>query len=74
MSDLDSARLAKDRLREMLADDERVVGVGVGGSGEQGYVVKVNLRDESAADVVPASVDDVPVVTEIVGTIHPLEP
>ena len=33
---------------------------------------KVNLADAGAAVRVPADVDGVPVVTEVVGAVHPL--
>jgi hypothetical protein len=35
-------------------------------------VVKVDLADASAEGQVPGSVDGVPVVTEVIGTVRPL--
>lgn len=71
---LDRARSAKDRLRETLIGDDRIVGIGIGGNGGQGYVVKVNLAVPEAGDVVPSAVDGVPVITQVVGHIRPLQP
>lgn len=69
--DLDRARAAKQALRTRLADDDRIVGVGIARA-EAGYLIKVNLSVAEAADAVPSTVDDVAVVTEVVGTIRPL--
>jgi hypothetical protein len=47
--------------------------VGVGLARRAGdYVVKVDLADASAEGQVPGSVDGVPVVTEVIGTVRPL--
>lgn len=71
-SGLEQARQAKRTLLGELADDERIVGIGIARAGD-GYLVKVNLA-VAAAYVVPSTVDGVPVVTEVVGTIRPLRP
>jgi hypothetical protein len=71
MTDRAAARAAKSSLAAQLASDPGVVGIGLARR-DTGYVVKVNLADESAADRVPADVDGVRVVTEVVGAIRPL--
>jgi hypothetical protein len=67
----EAARAAKSALVESLGTDPGVVGIGLARR-ETGYVVKVNLLDAASADRVPADVDGVTVVTEVVGVIRPL--
>jgi hypothetical protein len=67
----DAARAAKTSLAEALAGQPGVVGIGLARE-SSGYVVKVDLADEGAASRVPADVDGVRVVTQVVGVIRPL--
>ncbi len=67
-----AARAAKSVLAESLGADPGIVGIGLARR-ESGYVLKVNLADPSAAGRVPGDVDGVRVVTEVVGTIRPLQ-
>ncbi|MGY1811782.1 hypothetical protein [Blastococcus sp. SYSU D00820] len=71
MTDRASARAAKSALTAQLAAVPEVVGIGLARRGS-GYVVKVDLADPRAARRVPADVDGVRVVTQVVGTIRPL--
>lgn len=57
------------RVKALVGDDENVVGIGVT-KVKAGYAVKVNLRAQVSATKVPASVDGVPVVSEVVGSIR----
>ncbi len=66
-----AARAAKSALVETLGADPDVVGIGLARR-ESDYVVKVDLADADAADRVPADVDGVLVVTEVVGAVRPL--
>ena len=70
LSELDRARRAKDKLRELLSRSGHVSGVGI--SRKDGhYVVKVLLESSfSKSNEVPKEVDDVPVVIQIVGDIR----
>jgi hypothetical protein len=67
VSDLAAARAAKERLAAALADHPRVNGVGIA-RGDSGHVVKVLLTEP--ADNLPSEQDGVPVISEVVGTIH----
>jgi hypothetical protein len=67
----DAARAAKSSLQEYLAGRPGVVGIGLARQAS-GYVVTVNLTDEGAASSVPADVDGVRVVTQVVGVVRPL--
>jgi hypothetical protein len=71
MTDRAAARAAKSWLATALASDPGVVGIGLARR-DTGYVVKVNLADAGAAGRVPAAVDGVPVVTEVIGVVRPL--
>lgn len=71
MSDRSAASAAKSALATRLAADPGVVGVGLA-KRARGYVVKVDLLDAEAAGRVPASVDGVRVVTEVIGVVRPL--
>lgn len=66
---IDQARRAKLQVKALVGDDENVVGIGVT-KVKGGYAVKVNLRARVPATQVPASVDGVPVVSEVVGSIR----
>ena len=63
-----AASAAKSLLAARLADEPGVVGVGLARRAGD-YVVKVDLADASAEGQVPGSVDGVPVVTEVIGTV-----
>ncbi len=67
-----AARAAKSVLAASLGADPGIVGIGLARR-ESGYVLKVNLADPAAARRVPGDVDGVRVVTEVVGTIRPLQ-
>jgi hypothetical protein len=71
MTDRAAARAAKSFLSAQLAREPGVVGIGLARR-DTGYVVKVDLADEGAASRVPADVDGVRVVTEVVGVVRPL--
>ena len=68
-ADLQRAYRAQDRLLAALGDDSRVNGVGIA-RGEEGYVLKVNLRDADARGAVPEEVDGVRVLVQAVGPIR----
>ena len=67
----EAARAAKSALLDSLGTDPGVVGIGLARR-QSDYVVKVDLADADAAGRVPADVDGVAVVTEVVGVIRPL--
>ena len=71
VSDRSAASAAKSVLASRLAAEPGVVGVGLARRARD-YVVKVDLADAEAARRVPASVDGVPVVTEVIGVVRPL--
>jgi len=67
--DLERARAAKRRLRELLPGSLQVNGIGITQVGED-YAVKLNLAAAPADDVdLPRAVDGVPVIVEVVGKI-----
>jgi len=67
--DLERARAAKRRLRELLPDSLPVNGIGITRVGED-YAVKLNLAAAPAGDHdLPHTVDGVRVVVEVVGAI-----
>jgi len=67
--DLERARAAKRRLRELLPDSLRVNGIGITQLGED-YAVKLNLAAAPAGDLdLPPTVDGVRVVVEVVGAL-----
>jgi hypothetical protein len=68
MASLDEARRAKTAVLSMLEHHDAVNGVGVARV-DDGYVVKVNLSRPDPDLTLPASVDDVPVTSEVVGEI-----
>ena len=63
------ARRAKSRVAGLIANDENVVGIGVT-KADAGYAVKVNWRKRPARMGVPSTIDGVPVIHEVVGTIR----
>ena len=65
------ARRAKARLKALLGGDENVVGVGLT-KDTSGYVVKLNLRAAELSPKLPAVIDGVPVIHEVVGRIKKL--
>ena len=68
-ADLQRAYRAQDRLLAALGGDDRVNGVGIA-RGDEGYVLKVNLRDAAARGAVPEEVDGVRVLVHAVGPIR----
>lgn len=67
--DLERARAAKRRLRELLPGSLQVNGIGITQVGED-YAVKLNLAAAPAGALdVPHTVDGVSVVLEVVGRI-----
>ena len=67
--DLERARAAKRRLRELLPRGLPVNGIGITQVGED-YAVKLNLAAAPAGDLdLPHTVDGVRVVVEVVGAI-----
>ncbi|HEV8239977.1 MAG TPA: hypothetical protein VGS57_11465 [Thermoanaerobaculia bacterium] len=66
--DLERARAAKRRLRELLPKAAEVNGIGITQVGED-YAVKLNLAAPVEDLDLPDSVDGVPVVVEVVGRI-----
>jgi hypothetical protein len=73
---LEQARSAKDKVLDIVRSNpelnELLVGIGISFVGE-GYGVKVNLSGSPVSDqVLPPTMDGVPVHTEIVGEIKPL--
>ncbi|MEW1914190.1 hypothetical protein AB0442_38215 [Kitasatospora sp. NPDC085895] len=71
MVTIEAARAAKRALAQMLADDPRVNGVGIGGT-KSAYVVKVQLVSDDDRPDLPQEIDGVPVQTVAVGRIKPL--
>jgi hypothetical protein len=69
MATLDEARSAKRKAARRLAQVPQVNGIGVARAGG-GYVLKVNLAEAVEPGVIPASVDGVPLRTEVVGPIR----
>lgn len=68
MSDLAQARAAKARLREVLRDDDNVVGIGLRRTAA-GYGVKVNVSSERTRSPIPQRVEGVEVQVDVVGPI-----
>lgn len=66
---IEAARAAKDKVKRTLADRADIVGVGVSRRGK-GYVVKVNVARLMDPGAVPHTLNGVPVVFEVVGTIR----
>ena len=75
MPDLDQVRSVKEKIKEQLAGNEGVRGVGIGGTGSD-YLVKVNLAHD---DVLPVDqrlpeLDGVEVRYDVVGEVRALDP
>ncbi|MDR3635325.1 MAG: hypothetical protein P4L84_16090 [Isosphaeraceae bacterium] len=69
-ADLEQARAAKERAKALFAGKASVVGVGINRVGG-GFGVKVNLSEPPPPGVdLPATIDGVPVLVEVVGTIR----
>lgn len=68
---LTAVRRAKQRFAELAPKDVDIVGVGIGLSGSD-PALKVNLGSRPAdASALPTSIDGVPVIYTVVGTIRP---
>jgi hypothetical protein len=65
---LEAARSAKEEARRQLAGKRDVVGIGLT-KARGGYAVKVNFSCAPDSPV-PESVNGVPIVVEVVGTIR----
>ena len=65
---MSAARAAKAHVRDLLAGDSRVNGIGISRGGGQ-YSVKVNVVSDHDLPDVPADVDGVPVKVAVVGRI-----
>jgi hypothetical protein len=66
---LERARAAKQMLRERLADLSELRGIGIAVL-DGGYGVKVNLLCQTET-LIPAEINGVPIVIEVVGRIVP---
>ncbi|MER6315183.1 hypothetical protein ABT237_15600 [Streptomyces sp. NPDC001581] len=69
MADLETARAAKRALAARLANDRRVNGVGIGGSGSN-YTLKVNIVSADDHPNLPHDIDGVPIEIAVVGNIQ----
>lgn len=69
-SEREAARAAKHQLREQLAGDSRVNGIGLT-RWQNGYAVRVNVVDGADAPDLPETVEGVPVCVVVVGPITP---
>lgn len=68
---LEAVRNAKGSVAAALPDDVAVVGVGIGLSGSD-PALKINLAAEPAdASKLPAFIDGVPVIYDVVGKLRP---
>lgn len=65
---IEQARAAKSLLRANFDGEQDVLGIGLG-RGDDGYMVRVNVRRSGVA--VPESVDGVTVVTRVVAPASP---
>lgn len=63
-----AARAAKDRLRDQLAGDDRVNGIGIT-RWRHRYAVRVSVVDAGAVPDLPEEVDGIPVRVVVVGRI-----
>lgn len=69
---LEQARAAKARVRQFLPKSAKVNGIGITRSGDT-YAVKVNLSEAPREDLnLPAEIEGVPVIFEVVGRISKL--
>ena len=70
MDALARARAAKEKVKEIAAAIGAVNGIGIAKVAGK-YAVKVNLaRATAEAEAIPAEVDGVPVIVEVVGRIE----
>jgi hypothetical protein len=68
---LNAVRRAKKRVAEILPRDVEVVGIGIALTGGD-PALKVNLRKPpSSPELLPKTVDGVPVIYDVVGEIVP---
>ncbi|NAZ82177.1 hypothetical protein GTR02_10140 [Kineococcus sp. R8] len=63
-----AARAAKAHVRQLVAGDSRVNGIGLSRQ-SGGWAVKVNVVDDADSPELPATVDGVPVRVTAVGRI-----
>lgn len=68
VTSIEQARLVKSKARTAAEAYASVVGVGLMKIGDS-YAIKVNLCEQPAQEALPHSIDGVPIVYEIVGTI-----
>jgi hypothetical protein len=68
-TDLTRAQAAQDHLVEILANNPEVNGIGIMRAAG-GYVLKVNVRTESARHSVPKEIDGVTVQVQTIGPIR----
>jgi hypothetical protein len=68
---IEEARAIKRVLAERLGDEPAVRGLGIARRGS-GYVVKLDLATALPREKVPAEIDGVTIVVEVVGEIRPL--
>jgi hypothetical protein len=66
-SSIAEARAVKDRVKRSLGAAPGIVGIGLTRQGD-GYAVKVNV-DQEGAPLIPAQIEGVPIIVEIVGRI-----
>ena len=66
---IEKARAAKAALRQQLADEPLVTGVGLTRT-QNGWAVKINLLRAAPELDLPREIDDVEVRTEVVGPIE----
>jgi hypothetical protein len=71
---MELVRKIQDDLYASLKDVDGVNGIGITPDTGAGLGIKVNVIDQATADKIalPTSVDDVPVLVEIVGTARAL--
>jgi hypothetical protein len=71
---LDRARAAKQVAKRLFAQDANVVGIGITRVGK-GFGLKVNLTSATGAPpTLPAELEDVPLVVEVVGPLQRRDP
>jgi hypothetical protein len=66
---LERARAAKQKMSEMLVNAAELRGLGIAVLPD-GYGVKVNVARSPAREI-PTTIDNVPVIVEIIGVIRP---
>lgn len=67
--DLQQALAAQDRLERVLQGQGAVRGIGVTRA-DGGFLLKVNLLDDTARDIVPAEIDGVTVRVQVTGRVR----